>query len=57
LTATYGDAAACSDRAGVKQPHHFSAARRRQLGNGKLARKVNLLREKPKLGAENFNRR
>jgi hypothetical protein len=30
------DAAACSGRAGVKQPHHFSAPRRRQLENGQI---------------------
>jgi hypothetical protein len=30
------DTAACSGRAGVKQPHHFSAPRRRQLENGQI---------------------
>jgi len=30
------DALACSGRAGVKQPHHFSAAWRRQLENGQI---------------------
>jgi hypothetical protein len=29
-------AAACTGRAGVKQPHHFSASRRRQLENGHI---------------------
>jgi hypothetical protein len=41
-----GDAAACPGRAGVKQPHHFSAAAPRQLGNGKSPRRANLLRKK-----------
>jgi len=30
------DAAACPGRAGVKQPHHFSAPGRRQLENGQI---------------------
>jgi hypothetical protein len=41
VTATYGDAAACSGRAGVKQPHHFSVLRRRQLENGQIDAGIN----------------
>jgi hypothetical protein len=37
------DAAACSGRAGVKQPHHFSAPRRRQLENGQIDAGINWL--------------
>jgi hypothetical protein len=37
------DALTCSGRAGVKQPHHFSAAWRRQLENGQIDAGANSL--------------
>ena len=42
--------------AGVKQPHHFSAARRRQLGSGQLTRRPIVGRLiNPRRSAVNFN--